>query len=313
MEEFLKREAMTGKLISKKTGKSLLPPNKQTNWDGQHLAPLWTYLAEVGVQPGWEPVKCLAAFPASKDPKDVLELKNILNQTLHDNPNPSDYDDNPVDVDASPLDRLKENLAQRRALCIYDNELQSARHIYFENGYPQSDARLLVHSHAFLFFQDWKMDLWSKRFVRDHIRYLDEIMCAAATVVNALHEKAKLSHPTENEIGIFDSMHIRRGDFQYKDTRIDADQIYQNIKDIFDEKTTIYIATDEMSKDFFQPLKEHYNLFFLSDFIHLVPYLNTNQFGMLDQVIASTGRVFIGTFYSTFTGYIMRLRGTYSY
>ena len=33
--------------------------------------------------------------------------------------------------------------------------------------------------------------------------------------------------------------------------------------------------------------------------------------GMLDQVIASQGRVFVGTWYSTFTGYINRLRGYY--
>mmetsp|Transcript_14977 Transcript_14977/g.21928 ORF Transcript_14977/g.21928 Transcript_14977/m.21928 type:complete len:92 (+) Transcript_14977:119-394(+) len=30
---------------------------------------------------------------------------------------------------------------------------------------------------------------------------------------------------------------------------------------------------------------------------------------MLDQLIASKGRTFVGTFYSTFTGYINRMRG----
>jgi hypothetical protein len=37
-----------------------------------------------------------------------------------------------------------------------------------------------VHFYAFLFFEDWHTDLWVKRFVRDHLRYLDEIQCAAA-------------------------------------------------------------------------------------------------------------------------------------
>ena len=37
--------------------------------------------------------------------------------------------------------------------------------------------------------------------------------------------------------------------------------------------------------------------------------LNTNYYGMLDQLIASKGRTFIGTYYSTFTGYINRMRG----
>ncbi len=30
---------------------------------------------------------------------------------------------------------------------------------------------------------------------------------------------------------------------------------------------------------------------------------------MLDQIIASKGRTFVGTYYSTFTGYINRMRG----
>lgn len=33
---------------------------------------------------------------------------------------------------------------------------------------------------------------------------------------------------------------------------------------------------------------------------------------MLDQLISTKGHTFIGTFYSTFTGYIMRLRGYHS-
>ena len=33
---------------------------------------------------------------------------------------------------------------------------------------------------------------------------------------------------------------------------------------------------------------------------------------MLEQLIASRGKVFVGTFYSTFTGYINRVRGYHS-
>ena len=37
--------------------------------------------------------------------------------------------------------------------------------------------------------------------------------------------------------------------------------------------------------------------------------MNTNYYGMLDQLVASKGRTFFGTYYSTLTGYIMRMRG----
>ena len=40
--------------------------------------------------------------------------------------------------------------------------------------------------------------------------------------------------------------------------------------------------------------------------------MNTNHYGMLDQLVASKGRTFVGTYYSTFTGYINRMRGYHS-
>ncbi len=61
-----------------------------------------------------------------------------------------------------------------------------------------------------------------------------------------------------------------------------------------------------------KPLKEHCNLVFLKDFEYLFPDLNPNYYGMLDQLIASMGEVFFGTYYSTFTGYINRMRGYHS-
>ena len=53
--------------------------------------------------------------------------------------------------------------------------------------------RLLTHFYAFLFFEDYDHDLWAKRFVRDHLRYVDEIQCAAARIASALKEKARAS------------------------------------------------------------------------------------------------------------------------
>jgi hypothetical protein len=105
---------------------------------------------------------------------------------------------------------------------------------------------------------------------------------------------------------------ICRGDFQYKNTRVDAHVIYNNTKDILVPQSAIYIATDERDKAFFTPLREQYKIFFLDDFLHLAPDLNKNYYGMLDQLIASRGRTFVGTYYSTFTGYINRIRGYHS-
>jgi hypothetical protein len=47
----------------------------------------------------------------------------------------------------------------------------------------------------------------------------------------------------------------------------------------------------------------------VTDILYQFEGLNTNYYGMVDQLIASRGRTFFGTYYSTFTGYINRMRG----
>ena len=70
--------------------------------------------------------------------------------------------------------------------------------------------------------QDWKDDLWMKRFVRDHVRYIDEIQCAAARVVAAVRrrarERAKSVDSSYSGRGDFDTFHIRR--YVFKSTPV---------------------------------------------------------------------------------------------
>ena len=143
--------------------------------------------------------------------------------------------------------------------------------------------------------------------MRDHVRYIDEMMCAAARIVAAVRERAAANSP--NQSTDYDSFHIRRGDFQYKNTRITADQIYEKSKDQLTEGTTLYIATDERDKSFFSPLQGHYNLTFLDDYMHLIEGVNPNYYGMLDQLVAYRGSKFFGTWFSTLSGFVNRMRG----
>jgi GDP-fucose protein O-fucosyltransferase len=50
-------------------------------------------------------------------------------------------------------------------------------------------------------------------------------------------------------------------------------------------------------------------VYFLGDFKEQIKGISANYYGMLDQLIASRGNVFVGAFFSTFTGYINRMRG----
>lgn len=315
-EEFLKRKGITGELKDRKTGQILTPPDNKTNWDGDDVRQLFQYLRKVGKYPdGWNPMECIAAIPSSKDPKAVDELQTMFDDILAGKygeiPNPEkDFIDDPVPVDAEPVYRLRELLSGRNKICIYDKELQDEQVLHFKVDHSEK-ARMLTHFYAFVFFQDWKQDLWSKRFVRDHIRYIDDIVCAAARIVKAVRERARNRSPS-NVKGEYDSFHVRRGDFQYKKVKVGADVLYEQSKDQLQEGATLYIATDERDKEFFNLLKQKYDVTFLDDYMHLIQGVNPNYYGMLDQLVAYKGRVFFGTWFSTLSGYINRMRGYYS-
>ena len=312
MEEFLKRTAMQGLLVNRTTGVVSYPPENRTDWNGRrlHEKELWEYLRDVTDVKNWKPDQCVFAFPSSPgketEAHEVSQLQTILNsnyKSYHKDPTKA------VPVNAPVKDRLTEIASGRKKLCVYDSNMQESLVVHFMCYWKQR-ARLLTHFYTFLFFENYQHDLWTKRFVRDHLRYVDSLQCAAARIVHAIREKVKADDDKNNNPeGIFDSFHVRRGDFQYKETRVEASELLRTCKDEIPEGSAIYVATDERNKDFFKPLAERYRLFYLDDFKDLITDVNPNHYGMLDQLIASKGRVFFGTYHSTFTGYIDRMRG----
>lgn len=75
---------------------------------------------------------------------------------------------------------------------------------------------------------------------------------------------------------------------------------------------TVYVGTDERDKSFFKPLVDYWDVLFLDDFRGLLDGIETNHYGMIDQLVTSRGQVFFGCWFSTFTSYITRLRGHHS-
>lgn len=312
-EEFLEKEGITGGLKNKETGSVMFPPKNRTNWDGPDRQTLFQYLREVGMTPEWESWDCALAIPQSRDDEAIDDLNNMLHSIMDGSygkpvPTVEEFTGNPTPVNASMAERMREMLADRKELCIYDKALQNSKliHLKVHNG-----VRLLTHFYAFIFFADWKQDLWSKRFVRDHLRYVDEIVCAAARVVEAVREHAILKNATNTE-GIYDAMHVRRGDFQFPPTQLPADELYDLSKGNLEQGSTLYVATDEKNKTFFEPFKKHYEVVFLNDFLHVLPGVNTNYYGMIDQLVCYKSRTFYGTWWSTLSGYVNRMKGYYT-
>jgi len=58
------------------------------------------------------------------------------------------------------------------------------------------------------------MQSFYRRFVRDFMRYQDNIQCAGAEMVAVVRADALASDPASN--GSYYAIHVRRGDFQFK-------------------------------------------------------------------------------------------------
>lgn len=113
--------------------------------------------------------------------------------------------------------------------------------------------------------------------------------------------------------GASDEIHSARSrtDFQYPPTQLPAEKLYELSKAHLTEGATLYVATDERNKEFFEPFRKKYDLVFLDDFLGAIPGVNTNYYGMIDQLVAYKSRVFYGTWWSTLSGYVNRMRGYY--
>jgi hypothetical protein len=90
---------------------------------------------------------------------------------------------------------------------------------------------------------------------------------------------------------------------------------YQNTKEIWRSNEILYIATDERNQSFFDDFRRQHSgsLRFFDDYRVLagLDSIDPTQYGMIETIVASRGSVFAGTWFSTFSGYIVRLRGYY--
>lgn len=109
--------------------------------------------------------------------------------------------------------------------------------------------------------------------------------------------------------------HIRRGDFQQKHTRLEAQDILDSTLSLIPgnrKKWVVYISTDETNRTFFEPFRRTFrSVRFLSDYTESAELseMNQNHLGMLEQVVCANAHTFIGTPLSTFTSFITRMRG----
>lgn len=256
MEEFMAREAVTGNLRRNDNGKVQLPPQNKTVFDGTERddrRSMWFYLRNVSACPHWKSMKEFLVIP----PRPHLNVS--------EGPNAAEYISRRNVFGAGRLPQY------------YDDKWQNEKVIHFIS-LPGEGYRLLEHFYTFIHFEDPAMDRLYKRFVRDYVHYIDIIFCKAALIVNDLRRLGN---------GSFSSFHIRRGEFQYKEVKIPADEMLANVGDYIPKGQLLFLATDERNKTFFKPFFERFpQVKFLDDYMDMAGLrnINPNFLGMIDQV-----------------------------
>jgi len=271
---------------------------------------LYTYVEKHAYSRAWEPGKFFIGF------------------NLTDYPNSFGT----FELNSRTQPRYKEMVAHGRELIPYNADMHSNRVIYFYGRYDTH--RMLTHFYTYLYWEDKHTEDVYKRIVRDRLHYHDDIFCGAGRMVKLIHHDSALlapyypvqtaaaAHPLTsggdtNRDATYFAFHIRRGDFQYKDTRLPAEQIWANTKHLLNSSisTLIYIATDEKNKSFFAPfMQPPYTVKFLNDYEHALrgsdgSAANMNHVGMIEQVVCANAHTFVATPQSSFSGYITRMRG----
>ncbi|CAB1100152.1 unnamed protein product [Ectocarpus sp. CCAP 1310/34] len=323
MEEFLKKEGLTGRL-----GKA--PPGNKSS--GHSKEAVQDYLREVAdIVPHWYHMdEALIFGPSPEDPKV-----------------PNDEESQAISA------WLQEFLTDKRRQLDYGEDMQRARHIHFRTspGKGREEYRLFTHFYTFVGFSDPVAARHHRRLVRDLVHFRESLFCAAATIVGRLRaagggdpgnwsgyygewgglggkeggvgggEVAGVGGGSYADDGGgevrkragFSTFHIRRGDFQYARMKPPAETIAAATKDLIQPGEVLFIATDERKKEFFDVFTYEHRVFYLDDFQDVLDGIDPSYYLMIDTIVASQGRTFIGTWRSTFTGYITRLRGYYRF
>jgi hypothetical protein len=172
MEEFLRKEGLTGKLIKNHGDNSILyPPHKKVIFDGtdrNERLLMWEYLRNVTTCPKWQ---CMTEFLVIPPGPGIItsQLPPLLaNKYQH---------------------RLTHFAANRTAI-YYDEYWEKQKVIHFISK-PGAGYRLLEHFYTYIHFQDAFMDRYFKRFIRDTVHYQDHIFCKAAKIIAKLFEEAQ--------------------------------------------------------------------------------------------------------------------------
>lgn len=208
------------------------------------------------------------------------------------------------DIDKGKL----RDLIDGRKPAEYTHQTKQLRIIHFPSCHKDEgdymEWRYLGQVAAIAAYDDPELARSMKRMLRDHVHYIPMVFEIASKVVSVLG------------MWNFSSIHVRRNDLQYKEVFVSAQETLDNIRALLNPGEPIYLATDETSPEFFAIIEKEFPLYRWQDFFSQKGNnvladieIKAKLEGCIEQVICAMGRRFFGTKESTFSSYIVRLRG----
>jgi hypothetical protein len=191
---------------------------------------------------------------------------------------------------------LPEHYVDRRRMIEFTPWTRAAPLLHF----PCDEAhRSLGPVATMLAATDRRLAPLTRRLIKHHIRWHPRIFELASRYVEYL------------KLYRYDAVHIRRNDFQYKQTRTAAEDTWRNVSGLLDNDLPLYVATDEPDGEFLDCFRSRKRVLTWDDITRAVGgCLPPEKYaGPIEQLICAGARRFIGTDLSTFSSYIVRLRG----
>jgi hypothetical protein len=182
-------------------------------------------------------------------------------------------------------ERLRAFAGPQRRYLQFTPKMHRCRTLHIRNP-------MLEQFYAFFYFLSLENELSAKRLIQERVRFRPEILQTAERISSTL--------------GDYSAMHVRRNDFfrLYPEQNLSPEQLLRSLTRRVRDGELLYIATDEPDRTFFAPLRQRYDVRF-ADPIDL-PAASA---ACVEQLVCARAQRFLGTRFSTFSAYIVRLRG----
>lgn len=211
------------------------------------------------------------------------------------------------------FNRYSENFRKGRTIAIYRHvcpeEIKNKRGFWEflpELRKRKEDMTYFVNGSLFVrhvFFTDYNRALSAQKALIDGIKPAPEVQYNVARILAIIGKS-------------FNAIHVRRSDHKIGQVLSIHHWLLQLTKEnALQYSNRLYIATDETNLTWFSPLKEAgYRILFAKDFqifrnIHESNAITGNDIiGFHEQLICSHAKIFIGSYYSSFSRFIERYR-----